>query len=192
MYCAYCGTKLEENCAFCPGCGKSAVQNPALPSMKWYKFLIHFSLCFSAVMNIVSGMQYLTATAYLGYDMMPSAVRAHYAVYPGAQILDIVYGIVLLGLAVLAFVARVRLICFAKNGPALVYALYAGALLSSAIYSCLSFTVVGQSFAGALPSMIGAAIGQGAVLVCNYIYFNKRKDLFVNGSPTEEKPLLSA
>ena len=91
MFCRYCGAEISENAKFCVSCGRPVEAQPVqatyvgddglvqpVPKMKWYKFLIYFSLWAGALLNIgnglmaLQGMQYETGsevTAELVYAM---------------------------------------------------------------------------------------------------------------------------
>ena len=68
---------------------------PAMP-MKWYKFLIYFSLILTGLSNMYTGVQAVMGMQYGTKDQSAQV----YAVYPGLHILDIVYGVLLIILGV--------------------------------------------------------------------------------------------
>lgn len=71
---------------------------PAMP-MKWYKFLIYFSLILTGLSNMYTGVQ---AVMGMQYGTKEQSAQV-YAVYPGLHILDIVYGVLLIILCVFVF-----------------------------------------------------------------------------------------
>jgi hypothetical protein len=184
-YCAHCGKEHCDEAVICTGCGVSFEPAKKRP-MKWYKFLIYFSIILGAVLNALLGVLYLTGWTYpLTNNISADFIYSLYG--KGYRIMDMVYGVVLIAIAILGFVTRHRLAKFKKNGPATLYALYISSTLVSLIY-----TVLSSAFAAAVSDgtvfMIGYAIGQvigqiaGTALVVflNYIYFKKRRDLFCN------------
>lgn len=158
--------------------GQAFAPAPVLP-MKWFKFLIYFSLFAGAVMNVVSGVMTMTGGHYEMYgDGMADRV---YDQFPGLMTLDIACGVCTLICAVLALVARFRLAGYRKDGPGMLAALYivggvfnlaylAGAyfILPEAVFNAIDATSYFTSFA---ISMAMASI--------NIAYFKKRAALFV-------------
>ena len=151
---------------------------PQLP-MKWYKFLIYFSLFAAAVINIISGLAAITGGQY-GVD-----TELIYKNVPGLQTIDVLYGIALIGMGILALVTRSQLKNFRVNGPKLVSVLYGAGGAVSLIYVIAVSTAMQNSLLGSFynpdySSYIVNLITTVVVLICNIIYFNKRKHLFVN------------
>ena len=171
-YCAHCGKEHCDEAVICTGCGMSF--EPAKPAkplpMKWDKFLIYFYIIAEAVINAILGISKVTGLT----------------IYP-VTIPDVIYGILLIGLAVFGFVTRHRLAKFKKNGPATLYALYICETVVSLIYTLLT-----SAFATAASDntvfMIGYAVGEifgqlfstALFVFLNYIYFKKRRELFCN------------
>ncbi len=72
MFCPYCGAEVKDGARFCVTCGNPVQSQPAqtmyagneglirpeLP-MKWYKFVINFSLWAGALLNIGNGIMAL-------------------------------------------------------------------------------------------------------------------------------------
>ena len=59
--------------------------------MKWYKFLIYFSLVLTGFANIWTGVE---AVLGMQYETKSQAAQV-YTVYPGLHVLDIIYGVLL-------------------------------------------------------------------------------------------------
>ncbi len=82
--------------------------------MGWYKFLIYFALFAGAFFNACYAVLYMTGNIYKTEQIDPLAV---YSLYPSVKAVDIVYGILLLVLAVFMIVTRFQLSGLKKNGP---------------------------------------------------------------------------
>ena len=133
--------------------------------MGWYKFVIYFQLFASALINGIAGIVALTGAHYEGEaDLV-------YTFIPSLSTVDKLYGIVLIALAVFAIIVRFQLAQFKKTGPKF----YLLLLLISGIASLIYLIA-----AGAIVSQISQLIVSAALLVANYIYFQKRSNLFVN------------
>lgn len=140
--------------------------------MGWHKFLIYFSLWVGALANLASGIQAITGAQYDG------AANRVYLMYDGLQFADIAYGILLVGLAVLAIVTRYQLARFKRTGPKLLTVLYAGLVIVQVLYILAAGLITGMNFfETSLISNIAASI---AVIFINLKYYSNRASLFVN------------
>ena len=189
-FCAYCGNAVqpmgeaptEENRSLVPNNTPAPYQQPAWQQpmgypfpMKWYKFLIYFSLFASTVMNGTSGFQSLFGIQY------GTAKELVYRTYSGLQALDIVMGIGMIAIAVLALYTRFRLSGFHKNGPKMLTILYLCVVILNAGYILGLMLIVPEigntteiiaSIASTMMSLI--------ILFVNREYFRRRASLFVN------------
>ena len=143
--------------------------------MKWFKFLINFALWASAVINAATGIINLTGTAYTLMGSDPALV---YRVYPAAKAVDVIYGLLLLVAAALAVYARFQLSGFKKRAPVYLYAVYGIVIAGNILYNAGVGVITGNL--SAIVSSFGQCLGPVAFLALNYIYFDKRKHLFVN------------
>lgn len=183
-YCSHCGNRLDDNQAMCQNCGTavptvSSVLEPPKYPMKWFKFLIYFALFFSAFYNVVFGLNYVTGGIYfVTTDGRVTAEMVYRTFGFVLKALDIVYGLLLFGLAVFTIIVRSSLAKFRANGPKNLYILYISGTALSLIYSILSGAIVGSSIinASTISSLICTAIFLGA----NYKYFSKRDRLFLH------------
>lgn len=199
MLCPYCGKEVQENAVFCIYCGKPLSapspypQQPAPPyqpnapmypqpeyylPMKWYKFLIYFSLFAGAVLNALTGISYLTGSVYatLGHGYVDAA--AVYDFYGETlQMLDLVFGVALIALAAFGIYTRFQLAGFKRNAPLFLYTLYAASTLLPLIYNIAVFLLFGidVDFASEIGSLVGVAIN----IWLNFIYFRKRAHMFI-------------
>ncbi|MBR5524763.1 MAG: zinc ribbon domain-containing protein [Clostridia bacterium] len=154
---------------------------PALP-MKWFKFLIYFSLFAAFVMNLIYGLNYITGGIYT----IQTGVEAStvYNVFPVMKGVDIAFGLCQIGVAVYCLIVRQALAQYKANGPRLLLGLYAIQMIASLLYEIACAVVV--STAGTplvVASVIGSCVGAiaaGLILIsCNHIYFKKRAHLFI-------------
>jgi len=149
---------------------------PPMP-MKWFKFLIYFSLFASALINLGNGIMVLTGAHY-GTLNGKSAASLVYATFKGLKPVDMIMGVLCIALAVLAIYVRFSLAKYKKNGPSLLSILYVASAAVSMFY------IIGISVAAPDVNMdfssYGTQIGMNVVMmVVNMNYFNKRKHLFV-------------
>lgn len=143
--------------------------------MGWYKFLIYFALFAGAFFNLCYAVLYMTGKIYETEQVDPLAV---YSLYPGVKAVDIVYGILLLVLAVFMIVTRFQLSGLKKNGPKMIVGLYGLNIAIAIIYAVLiSCTTNYMAFD---TSIVGQCVISIAMAVVNKVYFDRRKDIFVN------------
>ena len=144
--------------------------------MGWYKFLIYFALFASCVLNALSAIGMFSGMIY------GDASGLVYAIFGGLRIVDILYGLVMAAMAVLAILTRQKLAQFRKDGPTYLLMLYVINMAVSVIYLILVTIIVGDMV------LTGEVMGQYlliivvsiVMIVVNNIYFKKRASLFVN------------
>lgn len=195
MYCKSCGSYLEDSVKFCANCGapvEGNAENAAYPEqfaypkepvgpqgpelgMKWFKFLIWFSLFFGALLNLVEGVMALTGGHYTMAGGDSEFIYDYYG--NGLRVCDILYGLVIIGLAVFMIYTRFRLSGFRKNGPACLYIVYGGVAVCSLIYILLASAVVGENLLDA--NTVTSIVTSGVMIAVNVAYFNKRKHMFI-------------
>lgn len=161
-------------------------EQPAVPQapqypMNWYNFLVKFAMIAGAVINIINGILYLTGLVYVQQENATmEEVKMFYSFYPSLQIVDILNGVGLLAIAALGFIGWKQLKNYEKAGPQTLYSIYVLNIALVVVYSVLGCVVLGTDFSLVAPNVVGSVIPQGVILFCNYKYFTKRKDLFVN------------
>lgn len=183
MKCTFCGSELTDCMPYCETCGQPipkdqlAQQTPrksfphtGLYSLKWFHFLIYFSLFASAVINTITAIVTLSGNRYAGLYIDLSELAN----------IEKIFGVLSLVLAGLAILTRFRLSGFYRNGPALLIALYAFALVLDIAYTICAKSVMPYYAASQISIITPNFIASVAMLIANIIYFNKRKDLFVN------------
>ena len=144
----------------------------AEPGMIWHVVLQVF-LIIGAVVNLIGGITTMVGGQYSGLASMV------YAFYPGLRVVDILYGLLCIGLAVVGVMTMVYLNKRKLLGPKLLTLLYAGACGVSILYLLLVLIMVGGSGMGSsIASVIISIIVSGVMIVVNKIYYDKRKHLF--------------
>ena len=125
--------------------------------MKWYKFLIYFSLFFSAVISILG----VIGTIPLLFIALPVFYKIFF----------VIFSICSLAIAIFAIYTRQMLAGFKTNAVNCLYALYIVSNVTGIIYYLILANYMGA---------IGLVIFLIIWLTLNNIYFKKRKHLFVN------------
>ncbi|MBE6636995.1 MAG: zinc ribbon domain-containing protein [Ruminococcaceae bacterium] len=193
MFCPNCNTSVPDGTAFCPTCGVMLTQQPSQqppqqpygaydpnqpnpygmpyqPPMKWYKFLIYFSLFASGVLNILSGIGVFTA---MFSD--PDTIRL-YDQYAIVQLVDIVNGLISIAVGVLAFYTRSCLAKYRANGPKLLTILYA---ITAASYLLVVLGILAVVPSANISSHVTSIASSVAFIFINRAYFKKRAHLFI-------------
>ena len=186
-YCVKCGKEYGAGDAFCSGCGQPlnvAEQIPAgqpgygAPavelSMSWFKFLINFALFAAAVLNLYSAVLYLTGFVY---EQAGSSAWRVYAYFDGLQVVDIIYGVLLVAVAVFCVITRFKLAKFKAVAPKLLTILYLANIALVVVYT-VAASIIFETF-GASDLVVGVT-GPLILLFVNRAYFKKRAHLFVN------------
>ena len=142
--------------------------------MRWYKFLIYVALWFSAAVNILGAIPYFTGT---------SQTEEVLAQFPILSTIDLFYGVLTLGMGVLAIYTRFALAGYKKNAPFIVVGLYAYGLVISLGYNAAVIMITQSAYTQVdgiimVMSISISAIINVAMVICNHIYFKKRKRLF--------------
>ena len=146
---------------------------PDLP-MNWYKFLIWIALWISAAVNIMFGFRYITSGAQTE-EML--------AAFPILATVDLFYGVLTLGMGVLALITRFALANYKKNAPTLIVGLYTYGLVISLGYNAIVLGITSSTYEPVDLIITGMSVGvtviiNAALVGCNYVYFKKRKRLF--------------
>lgn len=203
MFCRYCGKEIPEGGQFCLSCGKevntaevlsaetsaegmpAAVQINAAQNyhMAWFKFIIYFQLFANAVVMLYNAAAGVFGLAY-GDD-----AEFIYAAFPMLKAVDVIYGIICLAFVVMAILIRQRLAHYKKNAPVW-YLGYVGAVMAAGlIYTFAGTAAFNIAVAGVLMesgtakiigTVLGTVIGAAVYFPLNYVYFKKRKELFIN------------
>ncbi|MGM9536733.1 MAG: zinc ribbon domain-containing protein [Candidatus Onthomonas sp.] len=180
--CPVCGTTLGPQDDHCPNCGAispSGMQGQpsgqAYP-MKWFKFIIYFQLFLSAITSLISGVSCLTGANYSTTGLVtPEEV---YSTFPGLRVVDLIVGVGVLVLAVLAIVVRQKLAHYRQGAPELYLTLLGADIALSVFYIVAASAVLGGPVLDA--STVSELVVSAVMIGANKVYFDKRAELFVN------------
>ncbi len=154
----------------------SAVQHP----MKWFKFLIYFTLFLGAFINFVYGFNYITGGIYFSQTNGQVTAEMVYGTYGvGLKVLDVIQGILMLAIAAFGVYTRFRLARYKTNGPMCVYILYGAGAGVTLLYNIALLAVTGLNQLTTVSSITSLVVSVGFIFL-NYAYFTKRKALFIN------------
>lgn len=147
----------------------------ALP-MNYYKFAIWVQLFLGALVYAVQGLGLLFGFWYEAV----SGINAQwfYLFFPAMHIVDILFGLLYLAMAVGAVYTRQQMAHFKKNGPDLYYLFLIAGMVLSFLYAVLQGIIC--STGSGISSVIGSLVGSGVMLVLCRIYFEKRRSMFCN------------
>ncbi len=190
MKCQFCGTENPDNARFCSNCGAETkpeavytigdqnrteplVFAPEMP-MKWYKFLIYFLLFATAALNAVSAVSVLTGAQY---EIQNISADIIWSVYPAAKIADMIYGVIVLALVGYLIFTRFALSGYKKYAPWCSSFRYVITAVLSIGYAIACSIIGANAFDASLVMSFFISI---LFAVAEYVYFSKRKHLFVN------------
>lgn len=150
--------------------------------MKWYKFIIYFQLFANTVLMAIMGIILITGAQYEGMAEMV------YFVCPALKAVDVIYGIVCIAAAVCSILVRQKLAHYKKGAPTFYIGFTAVVMASSLVYlfaamaalATVSSEAVFSSSGDIVGTVMGTLIGMAIFIPLNYLYFKKRKELFVN------------
>lgn len=183
-YCSKCGTRFSDGDSFCQNCGALEAAAWSKPetliySMKWYKFLIYFSLFFTAFLEIIYGFNYISGGIYEVQSRFKVTADGVYRTFGmGLKITDVIYGVVLIGLGIFAILTRRDLKKFKSSGPKKLITLYVSSLAVDTLYTILACIIIGNG--SVIVQNISDFIATAISIYINYTYFSRRASLFVN------------
>ena len=127
------------------------------------------------MVNVINAILLITGKVY---GLSGGSAELVYTVFRDLKSIDVVFGVLMLGLAAFIIFTRFQLSGYKKRGPLFLYLSYGSNIVVSGIYMLAVKGVIGQSVAnsGTSASMFASIV----MLIINIIYFNKRKELFVN------------
>ena len=207
-YCPNCGAPtFDEAQCFCEKCGArfdvytgrhgdahenafetviSSQSEPAALPMKWYKFIVYFTLVVGPIINAMNAFMYFTgqytvsvgfasggAVSYvMGYDL--------YKDIPALRITDLIYAVLTVGLVFYAFYVKGRLKEFRTDAPRhFIYYYIAGAVLTT-LDNSLTSVLLGDTMTKVIIIVALTVVEVAVFIYLNVIYFRKRSYLFVN------------
>ena len=153
---------------------------------KWFKFIIYAQLFLCALLDAGQAVMLFTGTHYGGGSEGAALV---YGLFKNLKALDVVMGICLLVLAGMSIVIRQKLAHFEKVGTKWYLMLQIATLGVNILYAVALYGLVYaevQELAGDLMPTLWSKVGSSVTssifwLVVNKIYFDNRKEYFVQG-----------
>ena len=154
----------------------SFYQTPQQPQkelgMKWFHFVIYFQLFVSALVGLWNGFQLLTGRIY------GENTDRVYSYFSGLKGVDTIIGICYIAIAIFALVTRFMLADFKKCGPAMYIGMQVAGLIISIAYIASVTSIVDGLTEYIASSTYGTMAVSIVMLICNIVYFKKRKHLF--------------
>lgn len=146
--------------------------------LRWHMFLIYFSLFFGMLYAIYQGFGLLSGTIYTAQGLSPSSF---YAFFPNAKVVDVLFGILFIALAVYMFVVRQRLSRRKASGPTGLLALLVIQIMLGILYRLFIYATVKAPFSLFIDMelVINLLVGVPFIII-NRIYYRKRSHLFVD------------
>ncbi len=158
------------------------VQTP----MKWFKFLIYFSLFAGALLNVSTGFRYLSGAVYDQKDVV-------YEVFDKIKTYDTVMAIAIFVGAAISIYARFVLASYSSKSKyvimipylysgvvSLVYKVFMSSYMKEVAMEAGVYEQLKQNIDPVFTSGIFSIIVGVALAAVNYIYFNERSHIFVN------------
>ena len=161
-------------------------QNGKQLGWKWFKFIIYVQLFLWALWDVGQAVAFFTGTHY-GEGSTGAALI--YGFFGNLKTLDVVMGICILVLAGMSIVVRQKLAHFEKAGTKWYLMLQAATLVLNIVYAVALYGLVYaevQEAAGDMLPILWSSVGTSVTssifwLVVNKIYFDNRKEYFVQG-----------
>lgn len=144
--------------------------------MKWFKFIIYVQLFLAALSSVIMGIQMLTGNIYNVFGYNASAFV--YMAYPGLKPVDVIFGILFLGLAAAAILVRQKLANYKTGAPKTYLSFLILSLALNFVYGMLASLITGENLFSA--TLVIQIIWNIVLIALNSIYFKKREHLFCN------------
>ena len=149
------------------------VQQRTYP-LKWHMFLTRFALWVTALLQVVSAVNYFTGSVYETNGGSSMLVYAYFG--NGLKTVDTLYACFCLAMAVYIIWTCLCLIKFKRKAPEKLYIFYFANLIVGLLYLFLVWIITGVSMgAGYTVGVIGGTLIGFAI---NYTYYKKRESLF--------------
>ncbi len=200
MFCQNCGKEIRDNTLFCPYCGTSTkagtVENHAASGtpgtsgistaprqntmtstemgMKWYKWVIWVQLFLTALSSVFMGISLLTGKQIVDVSFI-------YTLLGTLKVLNVIFGIIYVVLAVMSILVRNQLAHYKTGAPSNYLHLLIILWVVGAVYPIIvslvtnTFSVFGDILK-TIPSIIFFVI----YYTLNRTYFRKRESMFCN------------
>ncbi len=174
--CTKCGTILTDLDRLDTQVSEKTLQRRKHYSTRWYHFLLYYAFFEVAVLNVFQGVRMLTGD-FFGPARL---IERMYAEVPGAQSLVLLCAVLSFAYAGLGLFTRSRLKGYRKSAPWLVLLFYTGDIVIYLI-PILGLPALMQGTPWNYSpdiSMLFQIIRSVIMVVCNAVYFEKRRHLF--------------
>lgn len=194
-YCTKCGKEHVDEAVICVGCGcafEKPVKEPVTP-MKWYKFLVNFLLIVMAVNVFFSGVLKICSSTVLRNLESENSIAEYFEFddieyFDEISAINIVYGAILCATAIPIIITRQRLKKFNYTGPLLLYIMCGIEFMYLFLYDAACYIATQNLRLDActrleifsISDLVWSLISTGVLIWLNYLYFNKRRNLFIN------------
>lgn len=139
---------------------------------KWHGFMKVVMIIRGITGMLLGIITMFGGTWFLYTDYSASEI---YRVFPGFQILDIIYGIITCLIAIASFCVYSKLKNLKTGTPQMLFGLYIADCAVSLIYAL----ILSAGLGGSVVNWTGV-IGSAAIAFVNKAYYDKRKAWFVN------------
>ena len=143
--------------------------------MKWYHFVIYFQLFAATLSGLYTGWQLMSGSIY---GLNASQLEYVYSYFSGLKAVDTIIGICFMALGIFALITRFVLAGFKKAGPAMYIGMQVANLVVSIAYTVSVISIIGDIEGVNLTSIYSTIATSIVLLICNIVYFKKRKHLF--------------
>ena len=168
----------------------STAETPTYIGMAWYRFLTSIGLIAGAVLNFLLSLAYFSGSIYsyaTGGEVTAEQVYAYYGTT--LYLIDFIYGIMIISLALLALILRYKLANFEPDTMTYVYIFYSLSLGAPILYFLLSVAFLKQSVVDGLSIPVFASI---VISFVHIKYFKQRAHLFIGKTETSDDLVQSA
>ena len=148
--------------------------------MKWHKFLVYFALWAAAILHLFNGIMAITGKQYEAQGVRASLI---YSFFPSLKTGDVIYGVLLIGLAAVTVITALKLLKFKKGAPMWLKMLYLLGLIASLFYVIIVTSALKKYHADTsefVGNAVISAIISVAMIAINHVYYGKREAMFIN------------
>lgn len=143
--------------------------------MKWHKFLIYFGLWLGALSYVASAVMCFSGTRYGNADFAAQLYRS----FGSLKTVDILFGIVNLGLAAYTIYTRFQLAGFKPGAPDKLVLLYVFQGIMALVQPLLTQAILSKDLYIINWTNLGAVLaGSALAIYITRVYYGKRAHLF--------------
>ena len=148
--------------------------------MKWHHFLIYFALWIGALYDLSCAVLTLT-----GHPYGPTDSSWVYGQFPGLRMAEVIYSVLLIGMAIFGIYTRFQLAGLKKGAPAKFLLLTALDIVLTVGFQFVQSWITNTPLAdltgiNTMAYISGTIIGLFLVIWIMKVYYGKRAHLFVN------------